>query len=66
MHLLAVLLGTRALAGIGLVGDDDLVDQVFVVLAVKHGLRHIHLDAAWPCSFRSSSCISSLPWKIGP
>ena len=40
---LAVFLCTRALAGIGLECDDDLMDQVFVVLTAKNGLGGVKL-----------------------
>src|SRR6185369_13954597 len=43
MDLLAVLLGPRALAGIGLEGDDDLVHQVFVVFTAEHGFGRVVL-----------------------
>ena len=39
----AVLLGTGALARVGLVGDDDLVDQRLVVVAAEHGVRRVDL-----------------------
>ena len=39
LDLLAVFLGTCALTGIGLESDHDLVHQIFVVCATKHGLR---------------------------
>jgi len=38
LDLLAVLLGTGALARVGLVSDDDLVNQVFVVVTTENGL----------------------------
>ena len=43
LDLRAVLLGARALAGIGLVGHHQLVHQRFVVVATEHGLGRIHL-----------------------
>jgi len=46
LDLLAILLGARALAGIGLVGDHDLMDQIFVVVATEDGLRHVELGSS--------------------
>ena len=43
MDLLAVLLGARALAGISLERDDDLMDQILVVVATEDGLRSVVL-----------------------
>ena len=43
MDLFAVLLGARALAGIGLECNDDLVNQVFVVFTTEHGLGRVVL-----------------------
>ena len=43
LDLLAVLLGARALAGIGLEGHDDLVHQRFVVVAAEHGVGGVEL-----------------------
>src|SRR5690606_38339592 len=42
------LLGTGALARVGLVGDDDLVHQVFVVVTTEHGLGCIELRRGLP------------------
>ena len=39
----AVLLGARALARVGLEGDDDLVHQRFVVVAAEHGVGRVDL-----------------------
>ncbi|MNY36228.1 hypothetical protein D3C86_1707030 [compost metagenome] len=41
--LLAILLGARALACVGTVGDDQLMDQVFVVFTTEHSFGHIEL-----------------------
>jgi len=41
MDLFAVLLGARALAGVGLECDDDLVNQVFVVVTTEHGFGDV-------------------------
>ena len=43
LHLGAVELGTGALARVGLVGDDDLVDQRLVVVTREHGVRRVDL-----------------------
>ena len=43
MDLFTVLLGTGALAGIGLEGHDHLVHQGFVVVASEDGVRRVHL-----------------------
>jgi hypothetical protein len=39
VNLFAVFLGARALAGIGLKGNDNLVHQIFVIGAAKDGFR---------------------------
>ncbi len=44
--LLAVLLRAGTLAGVGTVGHDDLMDQVFVVLTVEHGFGHVDLRSS--------------------
>jgi len=44
-HLLAIFLRAGALTAIGTVGDDDLMDQIFVVLTIEHGLGHFHLGS---------------------
>jgi hypothetical protein len=43
LDLGAVLLGTRALAGVGLEGHHDLVHQRFVVVTTEHGLGRVDL-----------------------
>ena len=43
LDLAAVLLRARALARVGLVGDDDLVHQRFVVVAAEHGVGRVDL-----------------------
>ena len=47
-------------------GDDDLVNQVFVVFTAEHGLRGVELGRRLALSFRSSSCISSLQASVWP
>ncbi|MNV75734.1 hypothetical protein D3C71_1690460 [compost metagenome] len=42
-YLFTVFLSTCALTAIGAVSNDDLVNQVFVEITTKHGLRSVHL-----------------------
>ena len=43
MHFSTSQLSAGALAGIGHVSDDDLMNQGFVVLTTKHGVRSRNL-----------------------